>query len=63
MKALFAAHGIALIHRVVTTTAPAPSRFWSTGDSAAHVYADCVTMHECRNVKQLAEVIARLLPA
>ncbi|MFI9409671.1 VWA domain-containing protein [Nocardia gamkensis] len=42
---------------------PEPLRSWSTGDSAAHVYADCVTMHECRNVKQLAEVIARLLPA
>ncbi|MDE1668464.1 vWA domain-containing protein [Nocardia gipuzkoensis] len=42
---------------------PEPSRSWSTGDSAAHVYADCVTMHECRNVKQLTEVVARLLPA
>ncbi|WP_174189693.1 vWA domain-containing protein [Nocardia barduliensis] len=42
---------------------PEPSRSWSTGDSAAHVYAECVTMHECRNVEQLTEVIARLLPA
>lgn len=42
---------------------PEPSRSWSTGDSAAHVYAECVTMHECRNVQQLTEVIARLLPA
>lgn len=42
---------------------PEPSRSWSTGDSAAHVYAECVTMHECRNVKQLTEVVARLLPA
>ncbi|WP_280413235.1 vWA domain-containing protein [Nocardia asiatica] len=42
---------------------PEPSRSWSTGDSAAHAYAECVTMHECRNVKQLTEVIARLLPA
>ncbi|MGK8556235.1 VWA domain-containing protein [Nocardia gipuzkoensis] len=42
---------------------PEQSRSWSTGDSAAHVYAECVTMHECRTVKQLTEVIARLLPA
>lgn len=42
---------------------PEPARSWSTGDSAAQVYAECVTMHECRNVKQLAEVIGRLLPA
>ncbi|BDT96615.1 VWA domain-containing protein [Nocardia sputorum] len=42
---------------------PEPSRSWSTGDSAAHVYAEQVTMHECRNVQQLTEVIARLLPA
>ncbi|WP_330249492.1 VWA domain-containing protein [Nocardia sp. NBC_00565] len=41
---------------------PEPSRSWSTGDSAADVYAERITMHECRNVKQLAEVIARLLP-
>lgn len=42
---------------------PEPSRSWSTGDSAAEVYSQCVTMHECRNVEQLTEVIARLLPA
>ncbi|MFD5180106.1 VWA domain-containing protein [Nocardia sp. NPDC058379] len=42
---------------------PEPSRSWSTGDSAAHVYTDIVTMHECRTVRQLAEVIGRLLPA
>ncbi|MFR9752011.1 vWA domain-containing protein [Nocardia sp. 004] len=42
---------------------PESARSWSTGDSAAHVYAEHVTMHECRNVEQLAEVIARLLPA
>ncbi|WP_236566583.1 vWA domain-containing protein [Nocardia sp. CY41] len=42
---------------------PEPSRSWTTGDSAAHVYAEQVTMHECRNVRQLTEVIARLLPA
>ncbi|MFE7798174.1 VWA domain-containing protein [Nocardia sp. NPDC057440] len=42
---------------------PEPARSWSTGDSAAQVYAEHVTMHECRNVKQLAEVVGRLLPA
>ncbi|MFC9437212.1 VWA domain-containing protein [Nocardia sp. NPDC057030] len=41
---------------------PEPSRSWSTGDSAAHTYADHITMHECRNVKQLAEVIGALIP-
>ncbi len=42
---------------------PEPSRSWSTGDSAAEDYTEIVTMHECRNVAQLAEVIGRLLPA
>ncbi|MFG1795616.1 VWA domain-containing protein [Nocardia sp. NPDC049149] len=42
---------------------PEPATSWSTGDSAATVYADHITMHECRNVKQLTEVISRLLPA
>ncbi|WP_280211079.1 vWA domain-containing protein [Nocardia cyriacigeorgica] len=42
---------------------PEPARSWSTGDSAAHVYAEHITMHECRNVVQLAEVVGRLLPA
>lgn len=42
---------------------PEPSRSWATGDSAALTYADHVTMHECRNVRQLTEVISRLLPA
>ncbi|WP_372477460.1 hypothetical protein [Nocardia australiensis] len=41
---------------------PEPSGSWSMSDSAAQVYAECVTMHECRNVEQLAEVIARLPP-
>ncbi|MFE7722245.1 VWA domain-containing protein [Nocardia rhizosphaerihabitans] len=42
---------------------PEPSRSWNTGDSAASTYAEVVTMHECRNVAQLAVVIGRLLPA
>ncbi|WP_280508870.1 vWA domain-containing protein [Nocardia cyriacigeorgica] len=41
---------------------PEPARSWNTGDSAAHLYAEHVTMHECRNVVQLAEVVGRLLP-
>ncbi|MDO3645934.1 vWA domain-containing protein [Nocardia mangyaensis] len=42
---------------------PEPARSWSTGDSAAEAYTEIVTMHECRNVRQLAEVIGRILPA
>ncbi|MFE3443719.1 VWA domain-containing protein [Nocardia sp. NPDC059180] len=42
---------------------PEPARSWSTGDSAAQVYAEHITMHECRNVVQLAEVVTRLLPS
>ncbi|WP_253809567.1 VWA domain-containing protein [Nocardia amikacinitolerans] len=42
---------------------PEPARSWTTGDSAASTYAEHVTMHECRNVRQLTEVISRLLPA
>ncbi|WP_336081336.1 vWA domain-containing protein [Nocardia sp. SSK8] len=42
---------------------PEPARSWSTGDSAADAYTEIVTMHECRNVRQLAEVVGRLLPA
>ncbi|MFD4568827.1 VWA domain-containing protein [Streptomyces sp. NPDC058467] len=35
---------------------------WGTGDSAAPAYAELVEMHECRNARQLGELIARLLP-
>lgn len=35
---------------------------WGTGDSAAPDYAELVEMHECRNVRQLSELIGRLLP-
>ncbi|WP_369240814.1 VWA domain-containing protein [Streptomyces sp. R21] len=35
---------------------------WGTGDSAALDYAEVVEMHECRNVQQLSELVARLLP-
>ncbi|MFE9020957.1 VWA domain-containing protein [Streptomyces sp. NPDC007808] len=35
---------------------------WGTGDSAAPVYAELVEMHECRTVRQLSALVARLLP-
>ncbi|MFH8561534.1 VWA domain-containing protein [Streptomyces sp. NPDC017988] len=41
---------------------PEPRSQWSTGDSAAYAYAELVEMHECRNARQLGELIARLLP-
>lgn len=49
--------------RAVYWLNPEPARSWSTGDSAAEAYTEVVTMHECRNVRQLAEVVGRLLPA
>lgn len=41
---------------------PEPRAQWGTGDSAAHVYAELVPMHECRTARQLGELIGRLLP-
>ncbi len=35
---------------------------WGTGDSAAPDYAELVEMHECRTVRQLSALVARLLP-
>ncbi|MEU1042936.1 VWA domain-containing protein [Streptomyces sp. NPDC005551] len=35
---------------------------WGTGDSAALSYAELVNMYECRNARQLGDLIARLLP-
>ncbi|GAA4325039.1 VWA domain-containing protein [Streptomyces venetus] len=35
---------------------------WGTGDSVAPAYAELVEMHECRNVRQLSALVARLLP-
>lgn len=35
---------------------------WSTGDSAAQVYAEIVDMHVCRNARRLGELVTRLLP-
>ncbi|MGX5183270.1 VWA domain-containing protein [Streptomyces avermitilis] len=41
---------------------PEPHTQWGTGDSAALAYAEVVEMHECRNARQLGELVARLLP-
>ncbi len=41
---------------------PEPRTLWGTGDSAAPEYAALVAMHECRNARQLGDLIARLLP-
>ncbi|WP_210569828.1 VWA domain-containing protein [Streptomyces sp. GESEQ-4] len=41
---------------------PEPRTLWGTGDSAAPEYAGVIGMHECRNARQLGDLIARLLP-
>ncbi|MEU7026040.1 VWA domain-containing protein [Streptomyces sp. NPDC046275] len=41
---------------------PEQPALWSTGDSVAHAYAELVDMRPCRNARQLAELIGRLLP-
>jgi len=41
---------------------PEAESVWGTGDSAAPHYAQVIQMYECRNVTQLGEVIADLLP-
>ncbi|WP_143673504.1 VWA domain-containing protein, partial [Streptomyces griseiscabiei] len=41
---------------------PESPQQWGTGDSAAHVYADIVDMHACRNARRLGELVTRLLP-
>ncbi|MEU5843290.1 VWA domain-containing protein [Rhodococcus sp. NPDC047139] len=41
---------------------PEPKGQWGSGDSAARVYSEVVTMHECRSAQQLAAVVASLLP-
>ena len=35
---------------------------WGTGDSAALRYANVVPMHECRNLRQLTQLVTELLP-
>ncbi|HEY3687742.1 MAG TPA: VWA domain-containing protein [Streptosporangiaceae bacterium] len=41
---------------------PERAGLWNTGDSAAEQYARVVEMHECRNVRQLYDVVSRILP-
>lgn len=41
---------------------PEPRGQWGSGDSAARVYSEVITMHECRSAQQLATVVAGLLP-
>lgn len=41
---------------------PERHSLWGTGDSAAPEYAELVEMHECRTVRQLSGLVARLLP-
>ncbi|QSE78859.1 vWA domain-containing protein [Rhodococcus koreensis] len=41
---------------------PEPSGQWGSGDSAAKVYNEVISMHECRSAQQLASVVAGLLP-
>ncbi|WP_405829041.1 VWA domain-containing protein [Streptomyces sp. NBC_01176] len=41
---------------------PEPRSQWGTGDSAAPEYAGLVEMHECRNARQLGDLIGHLLP-
>lgn len=41
---------------------PEPRGQWGTGDSAAKVYQEVISMYECRSASQLATVVAGLLP-
>ncbi|WP_072688346.1 vWA domain-containing protein [Rhodococcus marinonascens] len=41
---------------------PEPRGQWGSGDSAAKVYDEVISMHECRSAQQLASVVAGLLP-
>lgn len=41
---------------------PEPASRWDTGDSVAQAYARVVDMHECRNLDQLRQFVARVMP-
>ncbi|MGZ8176383.1 vWA domain-containing protein [Williamsia sp. SKLECPSW1] len=41
---------------------PEARELWDSGDSVAADYARIIEMHECRNARQLADVIGGLLP-
>lgn len=55
-------HAINERARAVFFLNPEPARQWSAGDSVAHRYAQLVDMHECRNLAQLRQFVARVLP-
>ncbi|HJQ47723.1 MAG TPA: VWA domain-containing protein [Amycolatopsis sp.] len=42
---------------------PEPRYNWGTGDSAALEYGRIVQMHECRNLRQLTQLVTDLLPS
>lgn len=41
---------------------PERATAWNTGDSATDAYARIAEMHECRNIRQLYDVVSRILP-
>jgi hypothetical protein len=41
---------------------PESRTYWGTGDSAALRYGQVVPMHECRNLRQLTNLVTELLP-
>ncbi|SNS80630.1 vWA domain-containing protein [Rhodococcoides kyotonense] len=60
--------GTAALARIVSVAKhaywlnPEPKGQWGSGDSAANVYGDVISMYECRSAKQLSDIVARLLP-
>jgi uncharacterized protein with von Willebrand factor type A (vWA) domain len=42
---------------------PEARNYWGTGDSAARQYGEIVPMHECRNLRQLTQLVTELLPS
>jgi hypothetical protein len=41
---------------------PEAQNYWGTGDSAAREYGRIVPMYECRNLRQLTQLVTELLP-
>lgn len=41
---------------------PERASAWNTGDSAVEAYSRAVEMHECRNIRQLYDVVSAILP-
>ncbi|HEY4459922.1 MAG TPA: VWA domain-containing protein [Pseudonocardiaceae bacterium] len=42
---------------------PEARTYWGTGDSAARQYGEIVPMYECRNLRQLTQLVTELLPS